>query len=177
MSRIAKNPVVIPDGVTVTVEGQNLSAKGKLGELSLVVDNNIMVEQKDGTIAVSPLNDSREARAMWGTSRSLINNIVIGVNEGFKKDLELRGVGYRAQLQGSTLVMQLGFSHEIRFDVPEGIKITVPSQTQVEVHGADKCLVGQVAADIRSFRPPEPYKGKGVRYKDEYVAMKEGKKK
>ena len=177
MSRIAKNPVTIPDGVTVTVEGQNISAKGKLGELSLVIDNTISVEQKDGTISVALTNDTREARALWGTSRSLINNIVTGVNEGFKKELELRGVGYRAQLQGSTLVMQLGFSHEVKFPVPEGIKLTVPSQTQIEIHGADKQQVGQVAANIRSFRPPEPYKGKGVRYKDEYVAMKEGKKK
>ncbi len=177
MSRIAKNPVTIPEGVTVTVDGHKVTAKGKLGELSVEIDRDIAVEQKDGTISVSPLNDERKTRSLWGTSRSLLDNIVIGVSEGFKKNLELRGVGYRAQLQGNTLVMQLGFSHDVRVETPEGIKFTVPSQTEIEVHGADKQQVGQVAANIRAFRPPEPYKGKGVRYKDEYVAMKEGKKK
>ena len=177
MSRIAKNPVVVPEGVTVMIEGQTVTAKGKLGELSVELDRNIAVEQKDGELSVTPLNDHRTTRSLWGTSRSLLNNIVTGVSEGFKKDLELRGVGYRAQLQGNVLVMQLGFSHDVRVDMPEGIKFTVPSQTEIEVSGADKQRVGQIAANIRSFRPPEPYKGKGVRYKDEYVAMKEGKKK
>lgn len=177
MSRIAKNPVVIPEGVTVTIEGQKVTAKGKLGELSVKLDRNITVEQKDGELLVTPQNKERTTRSLWGTSRSLLNNIVTGVSEGFKKNLELRGVGYRAQLQGNTLVMQLGFSHDVQVPTPEGVTFTVPSQTEIEIHGADKQKVGQVAANIRAFRPPEPYKGKGVRYKDEYVAMKEGKKK
>ncbi len=177
MSRIAKNPVTVPENVTVTIENQTVTAKGKLGELSVELDRNISVEQENGLLVVKPLNDERTTSSLWGTSRSLLQNLVTGVSDGFKKDLELRGVGYRAQLQGNTLVMQLGFSHDVRVDMPEGIKFTVPSQTEIEIHGADKQKVGQVAAEIRAFRPPEPYKGKGVRYKGEYVAMKEGKKK
>lgn len=177
MSRIGQTPVTVPDGVTVDISGQEVKAKGKLGELTTKIPDDVEVIREDNVITVKPRANSIRAKKMWGLSRSLINNIVIGVAEGFKKDLEITGVGYRAQLQGKDLVLQLGFSHEVRFPVPEGLTIQCPEQTKVTISGADKQLVGQTAAEIRKIRPPEPYKGKGVRYADEYIIRKEGKKK
>lgn len=177
MSRIGKNPVPIPDGVTVTITGQNLVAKGKLGELSLDLMDEVDVEMKDNEITVKPANDTGRARQMWGTARTRVANLVEGVSEGFKKELEITGVGYRAAMQGNDLVLQLGYSHEVRHPVPDGLKINCPDQTHVVIEGSDKHLVGQTAAVIRGYRPPEPYKGKGVRYAGEYILRKEGKKK
>jgi large subunit ribosomal protein L6 len=177
MSRIGKNPVEIPDGVTVDVTGQVVTAKGKLGELSIVLTDDVSVGLADKLITVTPRNDSMMARKMWGTSRSIISNMVCGVSEGFTRKLEIQGVGYRAALQGKDIVLQLGFSHEVRFPIPEGIKIECPDQTHISISGSDKQKVGQTASEIRSFRPPEPYKGKGIRYEGEYVIRKEGKKK
>jgi len=177
MSRIAKNPVVLPSGVSLNQSGGELSVKGAKGTLQLKLHESIKVEQEDGTVKVVPLKERPEDRAMAGTFRSLINNMVIGVNEGFSKTLKLVGVGYRAQIKGSNLSMNLGFSHPIEYPMPAGISITAPSQTEVIVSGSDKQQVGQVAAEIRAFRPPEPYKGKGVRYADEHVLRKEAKKK
>jgi large subunit ribosomal protein L6 len=181
MSRIGKNPVKIPQGVEVSVSGQDLKVKGKLGELKLNVHDDVAVavEEQDGAkvVALKPKNDERKTKAIWPTMRVLVKNMVQGVNEGYKKNLAIQGVGLRANLQGSTLVLQLGFSHEIRYAVPEGIKVKVDDQTKIEITGIDKQKVGQVAADIRGYKPPEPYKGKGIRYVDEYVLRKEGKKK
>ncbi|MBC8337730.1 MAG: 50S ribosomal protein L6 [Alphaproteobacteria bacterium] len=177
MSRIGKNPVEIPDGVTIDVAGQVVTAKGKLGELSAMLTDDVDVSMADKLITVTPRADTKSARKMWGTSRSVISNLVSGVSEGFSRNLEIQGVGYRAQVQGKDLILQLGFSHEVRFAIPEGIKIECPDQTHITVSGSDKQKVGQTAAEIRSFRPPEPYKGKGIRYEGEYVFRKEGKKK
>ena len=177
MSRIGKNPVEIPDGVTVDVAGQVVTAKGKLGELSIILTDEVDIGMEDKLITVTPRNNSLMARKMWGTSRSIIHNLVSGVSDGFSRKLEIQGVGYRAQLQGKDLILQLGFSHEVRFPVPEGIKIECPDQTHISISGPDKQKVGQTASEIRSFRPPEPYKGKGIRYEGEYVIRKEGKKK
>jgi len=177
MSRIGKNPVEIPTGVSVEIVGQMITAKGKLGELSSVLVDVIGVSQEDNLITVKPKDDSVEARKMWGTTRSMINNLVVGVSEGFTKDLEISGVGYRAQIQGQELVLQLGYSHDVKHAIPEGIEIKCADQTHISVSGADKQKVGQTAAEIRSYRPPEPYKGKGVRYAGEYIIRKEGKKK
>ena len=181
MSRLARNPIAIPDGVTVDVSGQDVKVKGPKGELSLVVHNEVSVKLEDGEagkqVKVDPKSKSREARALWGTMWSLIRNRIVGVNEGFKKDLELHGVGYRANVQGSKLVMQLGYSHDVEYEIPQGISIAVEKQTALTVSGIDKELVGAVSAKIKSFRPPEPYKGKGVRYADQFVLRKEGKKK
>jgi large subunit ribosomal protein L6 len=177
MSRIGKHPVIMPAGVTATISGQHVAVKGKNGELSFDVPDNVAIEMLDQSIKVTPRNDDRYTTMMWATARALIQNLVKGVSDGFSRSLELRGVGYRAQLQGTDLVMQLGFSHEIRFPTPAGITIKVVSPTELEISGNSKQQVGQVAADIRGFRPPEPYKGKGVRYKGEVVVMKEGKKK
>ena len=177
MSRIGKNPVEIPDGVTVDVAGQVVTAKGKLGELSIILTDEVDIGMEDKLITVTPRNNSLIARKMWGTSRSIIHNLVCGVRDGFSRKLEIQGIGYRAQLQGKELILQLGFSHEIRFPVPEGIKIECPDQTHISISGPDKQKVGQTASEIRSFRPPEPYKGKGIRYEGEYVIRKEGKKK
>lgn len=177
MSRIGKNAVPVPDGVAVEIDGLNVSVKGKLGVLSATLPEEVSVTQEDGEIRVAPGGSSARAQAMWGMSRSLVNNLVVGVSEGFTKKLEITGVGYRAQMQGKDLVLQLGFSHEVRYPTPEGITIACPDQTHVEISGADRQRVGQTAAKIRSFRPPEPYKGKGVRYADEFIIRKEGKKK
>ncbi len=177
MSRIGKNPVEIPDGVTVEIAGQNLTAKGKLGELSLTLSDEVEVAREGEQILVKPRGDGIGAQKLWGTSRSLISNLVSGVSEGFSRNLEINGVGYRAQVQGKELVLQLGMSHEIHFAVPEGIDVKCPDQTHITVSGTDKQKVGQTAAEIRGFRPPEPYKGKGIRYEGEYVFRKEGKKK
>jgi len=177
MSRIGKNPVEVPDGVTVDIAGQLVTAKGKLGELSTTLVDEIEVSREDNLISVNPKDDSIVARKMWGTTRSMINNLVQGVSEGFTKDLEISGVGYRAQVQGKELVLQLGFSHDVKHPIPEGIEIKCADQTHISVSGTDKQKVGQTAAEIRSYRPPEPYKGKGVRYAGEYIIRKEGKKK
>lgn len=177
MSRIAKMPVKIPQGVSVDLAGDELLVKGPGGELRQRSSHLVRIELEDGEARVFPENDSRAARALAGTTRSLVNGMVIGVSQGFEKALELQGVGYRAAKQGTQLVMQLGFSHPIEYEPPPGIVIETPSATSILVKGADKQRVGQVAAELRAFRPPEPYKGKGVRYAGEQVRRKEGKKK
>lgn len=181
MSRIGKNPVPVPQGVEVAIDGQSVRAKGKLGELKLVVHEDVVVKLEDGEkgkqVRLSPRGDGRQARILWPTMRTMVRNLVEGVSQGYRKKLEITGVGYRANLQGSDLVMTLGFSHEIRYKVPAGIKLAVEKQTQIEITGIDKQQVGQVAAEIRAYKPPEPYKGKGIRYEGEYIPMKEGKKK
>ncbi len=177
MSRVGKEPINIPDGVTLTVADAVVTAKGKFGELATKLSNHVDVNCVDNQVKVSPTSELKRAREMWGTTRSNINNLILGVSQGFQKSLELNGVGYRAQIQGKELVMQLGLSHDIRYPIPEGIKIECSDQTAINVSGADKQQVGQVAAEIRAFRPPEPYKGKGVKYIDEYIFRKEGKKK
>ncbi|HET7587942.1 MAG TPA: 50S ribosomal protein L6 [Gammaproteobacteria bacterium] len=177
MSRVAKRPVVLPKGVEVKQNGQQLNLKGSKGAMDFVVHPAISVEQADGALKVSDTSQAGDQVAMAGTVRALLANIVKGVNEGFERKLELVGVGYRAQSQGKNLNLTLGFSHPVVYPVPEGITIETPSQTEVVVKGVDKQKVGQVAAEIRAFRPPEPYKGKGVRYADERVVRKEAKKK
>lgn len=177
MSRIGKHPVPIPDGVTVEISGRQVTAKGKLGELQVTLMEEVEVKRDGDQIVVRPRDDSNRAQQMWGTARSVVNNLVIGVAEGFTRSLEINGVGYRAQVQGKDLVLQLGFSHEVRYPVPEGITVQCADQTHIAVSGADKQRVGQTAAEIRAFRPPEPYKGKGIKYADEYILRKEGKKK
>lgn len=177
MSRVGKNPIAIPDGVTVTLDGNKLIAKGKRGELSYLTADEIETIISDNEVTVKPIGNGRRARTMWGTTRSLVENMVIGVSEGFTKTLEIQGVGYKAQAQGKKLVLSLGFSHDVDFAVPDGIEIKTPQPTQIDITGFDRQKVGQVAAEIRSYRPPEPYKGKGVRYAGEYIIRKEGKKK
>ncbi|MES2729159.1 MAG: 50S ribosomal protein L6 [Pseudomonadota bacterium] len=177
MSRIGKYPVPVPAGVTVQISGQDIAVKGPKGEMNRRLNDNVVATQENDTIVVKPRSESRLARALWATSRTVVNNMVTGVSKGFTKSLEIKGVGYRAALQGQTLVLQLGYSHEIRYDLPKGVAVAVEKQTEVSVTGIDKELVGQVAAEIRSYRSPEPYKGKGVRYVGEYIAIKEGKKK
>ena len=177
MSRIAKKPVEIVTGVEVNISGQSVTAKGKQGNLSLEMHEAVSIKQEDGKLTFSPNDDSKVTMAMAGTMRSLVNNMVVGVSEGFTKQLQLIGVGYRAQMQGNVLDLSLGFSHPVKYAIPEGISIETPSQTEINVKGADKQKVGQVCAEIRAYRPPEPYKGKGVRYSDERVVRKEAKKK
>jgi large subunit ribosomal protein L6 len=177
MSRVGKNPVTVPSGVELKIDGSTVSAKGKLGLLSYQFTDEVAVKLEDGKVTVTPANDTKKARALWGTTRARIQNLVDGVNDGFKKQLEIVGVGYRAQVQGKSLNLQLGFSHDVNYPIPEGIQIKCEKPTSIEISGADKQLVGQVAAEIRGYRPPEPYKGKGVRYADEYILRKEGKKK
>lgn len=177
MSRIANNPVEIPSGVEVNISGQSMSVKGKNGNMSMEVNNKVQVKQEDNVLKFSGKEGVDGSVAMAGTMRSLVNNMVVGVSQGFEKKLELIGVGYRAQAQGNKLNLTLGFSHPVVYDIPEGISIETPSQTEIVVKGADKQKVGQVSAEIRAYRPPEPYKGKGVRYSDERVIRKEAKKK
>ncbi len=177
MSRIGKNPVVLPEGVTAEVKGQDIKVKGPKGEMSLVVHPAVEVKLDGAHVVVAPRNEERQTRALWSTMQRRITNMVIGVKTGFEKNLEIEGVGYRCAMQGSDLVLQLGYSHEIRYAVPVGITIAVDKQTSVKIAGVDKEKVGQVAAEIRGYRPPEPYKGKGVRYAGEYILRKEGKKK
>ena len=177
MSRIGKNPVEIPSGVNVALTEGRFTAKGKLGELSLDLVDDVEVTMDGDKVWVKPRSETIHARKMWGTTRSLLGNIVTGVSSGFVRNLEINGVGYRAQIQGKDLLLQLGYSHEVRYPVPEGISIECPDQTHIVVKGADKQRVGQTAAEIRRFRPPEPYKGKGIRYDDEFIVRKEGKKK
>lgn len=177
MSRIANNPVALPDGVEVTLAEDALSVKGSKGSLSLPVAPEVKISQADGVLSFAPRGSGRHARALSGTMRALVHNMVVGVSDGFEKRLELRGIGYRAQAQGRKLTLQLGFSHPVEYELPEGVKAETPSQTEIIVSGIDKQLVGQVSAEIRAFRPPEPYKGKGVRYLGENVRRKEAKKK
>ena len=177
MSRIGKRPVEIPSGVTADIENGALSVKGPKGALSMGLSELVSYKLEDGTISVRPANDTRAARNHWGMQRTLVSNLVEGVTQGFSKTLEITGVGYRAQAQGRKLKLQLGFSHDVEIDVPEGLEVKTPDQTTVEISGIDKQAVGQLAAEIRRWRKPEPYKGKGIKYRGEYVFRKEGKKK
>lgn len=177
MSRIGNKAVDIPDGVTASVEGQQVSVKGPKGELSVTLMDDVSAALSDDGIKLNASGEGKRAQSMWGLSRSLVSNIVVGVTDGFTKKLEINGVGYRAQVQGSKLQLALGLSHDVIYPVPEGIKIECPTQTEIMVSGIDKQKVGQVAAEIRSYRPPEPYKGKGIKYQGEYIFRKEGKKK
>ncbi|HWL68619.1 MAG TPA: 50S ribosomal protein L6 [Geminicoccus sp.] len=177
MSRIGKHPVPVPAGTTVSVEGQTIRAKGKLGELSAVLHDAVAVSMEDGKVVVKPREMDRQGRSLWGTSRTMVANIVKGVSEGFTERLEINGVGYRASLDGSVLNLQLGYSHDIKYAVPKEIKVVVETPTSIQISGADKQRVGQLASEIRAFRLPEPYKGKGVKYAGETIRRKEGKKK
>jgi large subunit ribosomal protein L6 len=177
MSRIGKRPVTVPSGVTATVEGQTVKMKGPKGQLQFVVHDDVEVKFENGVVKVAPRVKTNRAQAMYGTARAQIANLVAGVTKGFEKKLEITGVGYRAVLQGKNLQLALGYSHDVVYPVPEGIAITVPKPTEIVVNGSDSQRVGQVAAEIRSYRPPEPYKGKGVKYADEFIFRKEGKKK
>lgn len=178
MSRVGKYPVTIPAGVTVVINDNTVTAKGKLGELSCSFDaSHVAAKLEENAVCVSPLSDSKQSRALWGTTRANINTMIKGVSEGFTRNLELLGVGYKARVEGTKLILSLGYSHDVIFPAPEGVKIACPSATNISISGADKQLVGQVAAEIREFRKPEPYKGKGIRKEGEYVRRKEGKKK
>ena len=176
MSRVASNPITLPSGVEIKLDGQRINVKGTKGTLELDVHPAVEVVQKDGSYTFAPRTDEKAARALAGTMRALVNNMVIGVSEGFEKKLVLQGVGYRAQAEGNQLNMRLGFSHPVEYQLPDGIDVQTPKQTEIVVSGISKQLVGQVSAEIRSFRPPEPYKGKGVRYAGERVRIKEAKK-
>jgi len=177
MSRIGKKPVVVPAGVTAKVDGQLVSVKGAKGQLEFVVPDEVSVTQQDNAIKVDPRGDSKRAQALWGTARARVNNIVVGVTKGFEKKLEITGVGYRAAVQGKNLQLALGYSHDVIFPIPAGITIVTPKPTEITISGIDKQQVGQIAAEIRALRGPEPYKGKGVKYVDEFIFRKEGKKK
>ncbi len=177
MSRVGKHPVAVPSGVQVQMSGQTLSAKGSLGTLRLVVSNEVTAAIADGAVTIAPKNDTKHARAMWGTTRALVNNMVTGVSKGFSVTLEINGVGYRAAVQGNRLNLQLGYSHEIPYPIPGDVKIACERPTLITVSGADRQRVGQIAAEIRAYRPPEPYKGKGIKYSTETVRRKAGKKK
>ncbi len=177
MSRIGKKPVAVPKGVTASVDGQVVSVKGPKGELKHVLVDDVIAKLDNGEIAVSPRDDTQRARAMWGMSRTLLANLMAGVTDGFTKKLEITGVGYRAAVQGSNVQLQLGYSHDVSYPIPQGIQVVCPKPTEIIITGIDKQKVGQVAAEIRRFRPPEPYKGKGVRYAGEFIFRKEGKKK
>lgn len=177
MSRVGKKPVTVPSGVTATVEGQTVKMKGPKGQLQFVVHDDVDVKFENGSVKVAPRHETNRAQALYGTARAQIANLVEGVTKGFEKKLEITGVGYRAALQGKKLQLALGYSHDVLYDIPEGITITVPKPTEINVAGIDPQKVGQVAAEIRDYRPPEPYKGKGVKYSDEFIFRKEGKKK
>ena len=177
MSRIGKKPVAIPSGVTVTLDGQTVTVKGPKGQLAWTVADEVLISQADGQLTLAPREDTQRARGMWGLSRTLVNNMIEGVTKGYEETLELVGVGYRAAMKGQALSMQLGFSHDVDIPPPAGISFAVPKQTEIRISGIDKQLVGEVAARIRRIRPPEPYKGKGVKYAGEKVRRKEGKKK
>ncbi|SHO67570.1 LSU ribosomal protein L6P [Pseudoxanthobacter soli DSM 19599] len=177
MSRIGKKPVVVPGGITATVDGQTVSVKGPKGQLAFVVHDLVAVEQTADGITVTPRDESKKARSLWGMSRTMVSNLVVGVSKGFERKLEITGVGYKAAVQGNSLNLSLGYSHDVAFPIPEGITITCAKPTEILVSGIDKQKVGQVAAEIREWRQPEPYKGKGVRYAGEFIVRKEGKKK
>ncbi|MEM1151236.1 MAG: 50S ribosomal protein L6 [Pseudomonadota bacterium] len=177
MSRIGKQPVELPSGVEATVNGQMIEVKGPKGTRQFKATDDVTLTVDDGKVTVEPRGKSKRARQQWGMSRTMVQNCVTGVTEGFKKELEIQGVGYRAQMQGNTLKLSLGLSHEVNFEVPQGVTVTAPKVTEVIIEGADEQQVGQVAANIREWRKPEPYKGKGIRYKGEFIFRKEGKKK
>ena len=177
MSRIGKKPVSVPKGVTAKVEGQTVSVKGPKGELSLTLIDDVTVKMGDDGIEVAPRDDSKKARSMWGMSRSLVANLVDGVTKGFSKTLDISGVGYRAALKGKEIQLQLGYSHDVLYPIPEGIQVQCPKPTEIIISGIDAAKVGQVAAEIRQYRKPEPYKGKGIKYSNEFIFRKEGKKK
>nr|WP_111299682.1 50S ribosomal protein L6 [Paracoccus saliphilus] len=177
MSRIGKKPVELPKGVTAEIKGQTIEVKGPKGSRSFTATDDVDLVLEEGSVAVKPRGGSKRARQQWGMTRSMIENLTTGVSTGFKKELEIQGVGYRATMQGNVLKLALGYSHDVNFEVPQGVTITAPKQTEIVVEGIDQQLVGQVAANIREWRRPEPYKGKGIRYKGEYVFRKEGKKK
>lgn len=177
MSRIGKKPVELPKGVTAEIKGQTIEVKGPKGTRSFTANDDVDLVLEDGSVSVKPRGLSKRARQQWGMTRTMVANLAQGVSEGFRKELEIQGVGYRAQMQGKTLKLSLGYSHEVNFETPDGVTITAPKQTEVVVEGIDQQLVGQVAANIREWRAPEPYKGKGIRYKGEYILRKEGKKK
>ena len=177
MSRIGKQPVAIPDGVTATMSGQTIEVKGPKSTGTFTATDDVTITIADGAVSVTPRGKSKRARQQWGMTRTMIANLVHGAKDTFKKDLEIRGVGYRAQMQGNVLKLNLGLSHDVNFPVPDGVTVTSAKPTELSVEGTDKQLVGQVASNIRDWRRPEPYKGKGIRYKDEYIFQKEGKKK
>jgi large subunit ribosomal protein L6 len=177
MSRIGKQPVELPSGVTASLSGQTIEVKGPKATHSFTATDDVTIAIEDNGVSVAPRGKSKRARQQWGMSRTMVANMVKGVTDGFKKELEISGVGYRAQMQGNTLKLSLGLSHDVDFDVPEGVTVTCPKPTEVVIEGDDPQLVGQVAANIREWRAPEPYKGKGIKYKDEYIFRKEGKKK
>ncbi len=177
MSRVGKKPVPVPSGVTATVDGQTVKMKGSKGELQFVVPALVDVAFEDGAVSVQPKNQSKEARSLWGTSRAQVANLVEGVSKGFEKKLEITGVGYRAAMAGKALKLSLGYSHDIEYEIPAGITIVTPKPTEIVISGIDRQRVGQVAAEIREYRGPEPYKGKGVKYAGEFIFRKEGKKK
>jgi large subunit ribosomal protein L6 len=177
MSRIGKKPVPVPSGVTANVEGQTVKVKGPKGALQLVLHDDVSVKLEGSDVKIDPRNETKRARSMWGTSRTLVANLVTGVTKGFERKLEITGVGYRATVQGKNLQLALGYSHDVVYPIPEGIQIVAPKPTEITITGIDKQKVGQVAAEIRGFRGPEPYKGKGVKYAGEYIFRKEGKKK
>jgi large subunit ribosomal protein L6 len=175
MSRIGKKPVAVPNGVTVTIDGQTVKVKGPKGELQTQLVDLVDVKLEDGQVTVSPVDQTKPARSAWGMSRTLVSNLITGVTEGFTRKLEINGVGYRAAVQGQGLQLNLGYSHDVVYPIPQGIEIKTPKPTEIEISGIDKQRVGQVAAEIRGWRPPEPYKGKGIRYVGEYVRRKAGK--
>ena len=177
MSRIGKRPVSVPDGVTASVDGQTVTAKGPKGELKFVVNDEVLVKMEDGAVKLDPRDQSKDARSKWGMTRTQVENIMTGVKDGFERKLEINGVGYRAAMQGKNLQLSLGFSHEVVYQTPDGISIATPKPTEIVVTGIDRQRVGQVAAEIRKYRGPEPYKGKGVKYAEERIVRKEGKKK
>ena len=177
MSRIGKKAVTVPTGVTANVEGQTVKVKGPKGALQLVLHDDLIAKMDKDGIKIDPRSETKRARSQWGTYRTLVNNLMTGVTKGFEEKLEITGVGYRAAVQGKSLNLQLGFSHDVNYAIPEGITIATPKPTEIVITGVDKQQVGQVAAEIRGYRPPEPYKGKGVKYSDEYIFRKEGKKK
>ncbi|MFB9222979.1 50S ribosomal protein L6 [Paracoccus cavernae] len=177
MSRIGKKPVALPKGVTAEIKGQSIEVKGPKGTRNFVASDDVTLSLEDGAVKVTPRGLSKRARQQWGMVRSMVENLTVGVSEGFKKELEIQGVGYRASMQGKTLKLQLGYSHDVNFETPDGVTITAPKQTEIVIEGIDQQVVGQVAANIREWRKPEPYKGKGIRYKGEVVFRKEGKKK
>jgi large subunit ribosomal protein L6 len=177
MSRIGKKPVAVPNGVTVTIDGQTVKVKGPKGELQTQLVDLVDVKLEDGQVTVSPVDQTKPARSAWGMSRTLVSNLITGVTEGFTRKLEINGVGYRAAVQGQGLQLNLGYSHDVVYPIPQGIEIKTPKPTEIEISGIDKQRVGQVAAEIRGWRPPEPYKGKGIKYAEETIFRKEGKKK
>jgi len=177
MSRIGKKPIPVPKSVTATVDGQKVTVKGPKGQLSLTLVDDVEVKLEDGSIVVAPRSDTQRARSMWGMSRSLVENLILGTTNGFSRTLEITGVGYRAAMDGKSLKLQLGYSHDVFYPVPDGISIAVPKPTEITISGIEKDKVGQVAAEIRNFRGPEPYKGKGIRYQGEFIQRKEGKSK